>query len=412
MIRKVTVQQLRPGMYIHDLGKSWFAHDFWQKQFLIPDQRCIDRLRLDGFREVDIDTELGLDVASVATDEHTDIVDGGMTHSAHFKLRETLEKDRAEKRNKVELEGERLRVQFLHKAAMNTVRDLMNDVRMGRQVEIERTEPMIEKIMDSVVRHPDALIPLLRLKGHDGYSFNHSISVAAMLVAVGSTLKLDSNVVMQAAQGALLQDVGKARIDDAILNKHGPLDPSEWRSMQSHVDQSLIILNESKGITSLTLEVVTQHHERLDGSGYPYGISGEALSLHAQLAAIVDAYDAMTSDRPHAVRMEPTDALRRIRQLGGKQFRQELIDAFIRTIGIYPVGSLVRLDNERLAVVVEQHPTKLLKPVVLSIYNTRTRSYITPQRLELGQRAESPAILGAESYQHWGIDSRRWIGVL
>jgi HD-GYP domain-containing protein (c-di-GMP phosphodiesterase class II) len=245
------------------------------------------------------------------------------------------------------------------------------------------------------------------MKNPEAYDQQHALSVASMAVALGSTLGIGEETLRQLALGALLQDLGKARIPDDILHKPDRLTAYETRWMRRHVFESQLILEDTPGITDLMLDVVAHHHERLDGTGYPHALSGDQIPLHAQVAAIVDVYDALTSDRSYQQRTEPTEALRQIYGMTS-HFHLDLVQAFVRTVGIYPAGSLVRLDNNYLAVVIEQNRDDLLKPRVCVMFDTRIDRYVRPYLLDLGHRLEPPSIVGFESYARWGIDPRRW----
>jgi HD-GYP domain-containing protein (c-di-GMP phosphodiesterase class II) len=405
-LRKVPVDLLRPGMFVHDLQVGWLAHPFWRRRFVIEDEQTVERIRQEPIREVIIDLTLGLDVAPypVPTEEQRQQNFASLDERFQHAARQRTEKVR----ESVSIEEERWRVQFLQREAIQTVHGLMDDIRLGRQVDVQRAEPMIEKMMRSVLRHRDALIPLLLLKDHDLYSYQHSISVAAMAVAFGITLDLDEETLRQTALATLLQDIGKARIPESILDKPGQLTASETRVVHTHVFESQIILEDTPGVTDLMIDIVTNHHERIDGSGYPHRRCGEEIPLHAQLAAIVDVYDAITSDRPYQRRIEPTEALRKLYSMANSHFREDLLQAFIGTIGIYPAGSLVRLDNGQLAVVVEVNRNNLLKPLVRIMYDTRRNRYLAPVLFDLSRRLNPPEIVGVESYARWGIDPRRW----
>jgi HD-GYP domain-containing protein (c-di-GMP phosphodiesterase class II) len=402
--RKVPVQQLRPGMFVCDLQTHWLYHSFWRKEFLIEDEATLARLRQDPIREVVIDTRRGVDVEPGIDRRLLD--DRERFAALDERIQEAARQRRAHVRQAVSLEEERRRMQFFRRDAMATMHRLMESIRLGRRADIASTEPMIEKMMRSVQQHPDALIPLLQIK--DNYGHQHSLSVAAMVLAFGTTLGIGEDVLRQAAQGALLKDVGSLRIPEGILQKPDRLTDYEMRVVRRHVFDSQLILEDSAGMTEMMLDVVAHHHERVDGTGYPHALAGDQVPMHAQLAAIVDVYDALTSDRPYQQRMEPNDALRHLYSRAGSDFREDLLKAFIRTVGVYPVGSLVRLDSSYLAVVTEVHRDKLLQPQVLVMFDTRIDRYVNPFPLDLARKVEPPAIIGVESYARWGIDPRRW----
>lgn len=406
-LREVPVDELRPGMYVADLGRGWWSHMFLRRRFLLRDVTDIERLRGEGIREVVIDLNRGASPPATAAEVLAAQAPEPFS-GLDQRLREAAEARRARARESVSLEEERWRSRKLGDDAGQVVRGLMDDVRLGRRADFRRTEEVVDRFMDSVGRHPDALIPALRLKGHDAYGDRHALSVTAMVIALGDTLEMEAGTIRQAAQGALLQDMGKACIPERILTKPGRLNDFEYARMRSHVPESLRLLEDLPWIGDLTLRVVTEHHERVDGSGYPYRLAGDAISLHAQAAALVEAYDALTSDRPFQAGIEPTEALRELFTGAGRQFRADLVPALVKTLGVYPVGSLVRLSNDTLAVVTRQNRHKPLQPEVRVIFDLRQRRYIRPYDLDLGRRLEVPEIVAAESYARHGIDPRRW----
>lgn len=406
-LRTIPVEHLRPGMFVHDLQSGWLAHSFWRRRFLIKDEETILRLRKDeSIREVVIDVARGLDVDPVALAPTPDQTRERFA-ALDRRYREVIERRAERQRSSTTIDEERARMRFLRQESIVAVRDLMGNVRVERQVDLQRIEPVIEKMMGAVMRHQDALIPLLRLKDHDQYSFQHSVSVAALSLAFGATLGFDEVTLRQVALGALLHDIGKACTPEHILNKPGRLSDDEMIRMREHVVDSHRILAETPGISQLALESASFHHERFDGSGYPYGLVGDDIPIHAQVVSIADAYDAMTSGRCYQHRIEPTDALRRMFGAANQHFREDMLQAFTRTVGIYPVGSLVRLDNEHLAIVLEVDRDNLLKPRLQVIFDIRGQCYVPPYELNLARRRAAPSIVDYESYARWGIDPKQ-----
>lgn len=366
----------------------------------------LDRLRREPIKEVVIDIANGLDVDPATQGESvSDPVKRFDTYD--FRYQEVVERFAERARNFVSIDEELRRIPLLRKESVKAVRDLMADVRVGLQVDIQRVEPVIEKMMMSVMRHSDALIPLLRLKDHSQYSFEHSVSVAALSLAFGKTLGFDRDTLHQMALGALLHDIGKARIPESILEKPGGLNEYETAQMQLHVAEGRDVLASLPGISQVALECAAFHHERFDGSGYPYGLKGEQIPIHAQVVAIVDCYDAMTSVRCYKNPLEPTEALRSLFGLANRHFREDMLMLFIRTVGIYPVGSLVRLDNGYLAIVLEVDRNNLLNPRLQVIFDSRSKAYILPFELNLARRKGGISIVDFEPFAHWGIDPYR-----
>jgi|APTNR8051073442_1049403.scaffolds.fasta_scaffold16823_1 putative nucleotidyltransferase with HDIG domain len=399
VIKLIPVIRLRPGMYVHDLNCGWLQHDFVRNRFLVANEDDVRKIRALGVTEIRIDTERGLDpdqpdsaaAAPQPRASASPAADAPAAPAAHTASRTagTLEHARN-----------------LHREANVIVRDLLADVRLGHQVEMEKVEPLVTRIVDSIFTRADALLPLARLKQHDRYTFQHSVSVCALMAAFARTLELPRETIREIAIGALLHDVGKARVPDEILNKPGKLTDAEFDRMKNHVVQSKLILQATPGISPVALEVAAQHHERFDGSGYPNGLAGEAISLHGRMAAIVDVYDAITSERVYHKGMPPTEALRKLMEWSANHFEPRLVQAFIRSVGIYPTGSLVRLESRRLAVVQAQHPDKPTQPRVKVVFHSAGH-YLKPEDVDL--RRSQDRIVGYEDFAAWNIDPARWL---
>lgn len=394
MIKLIPIGRLRPGMYIHDLNCGWLQHDFVRNRFLVEGEDDVRKVRAIGVREIYVDTARGLDPD--APSDAPEAVPAAALAIADAPVVRTGSKaanafDRA---------------RALHREATQIVRDMLVDIRLGKQIELEKVEPLVTRIVDSIFTQQDALLPLARLKQHDNYTFQHSVSVCALMTAFARTLELPREIIREIAIGALLHDVGKARVPDEILNKPARLTDAEFEKMKNHVVQSKIILQATPGISDIALDVAAQHHERHDGTGYPNRLKGEAISLYGQMGAIVDVYDAITSNRVYHKGMPPTEALRKILEWSAMHFKPTLVQAFIRSVGIYPTGSLVRLESRRLAVVQAQHADKPMQPTVKVIFHTAGH-YLQPEDVDL--RRSQDQIVGYEDFAAWNIDTARWL---
>lgn len=394
MIKLIPIGRLRPGMYIHDLNCGWLQHDFVRNRFLVEGEDDVRKVRAIGVREIYVDTARGLDPD--APSDAPEAVPAAALAIADAPVVRTGSKaanafDRA---------------RALHREATQIVRDMLVDIRLGKQIELEKVEPLVTRIVDSIFTQQDALLPLARLKQHDNYTFQHSVSVCALMTAFARTLELPREIIREIAIGALLHDVGKARVPDEILNKPARLTDAEFEKMKNHVVQSKIILQATPGISDIALDVAAQHHERHDGTGYPNRLKGEAISLYGQMGAIVDVYDAITSNRVYHKGMPPTEALRKILEWSAMHFKPTLVQAFIRSVGIYPTGSLVRLESRRLAVVQAQHADKPMQPTVKVIFHTAGH-YLQPEDVDL--RRSQDQIVGYEDFAVWNIDTARWL---
>jgi len=399
MIKKIGIDQLQPGMFIHDLNCGWLDHPFLVNSFAVLDEKTVARIRAVGIREVYIDTVKGADVWHARTQQEVSAdLDRQMMAIAEKKV---------EVPSAASLADEGPRARRMHSEANKIVHNLMEDVRLGQQIQVDRLEPMVESMVDSIFRNQDALLPLARLKHHDSYTFEHSVSVCALLVAFARGLHLDRATIKEVAIGGLLHDVGKARVPDEILNKPAKLSDAEFEQMKSHVVQSVVVLENTPGVSPTALAVAGQHHERFDGSGYPHKLVGQGITLHGQMAAIVDVYDAISSDRVYHKGMAPTQALKKLLEWSNHHFDPQLVQGFIRAIGIYPTGTLVRLESGRLGVVVEQNEGNLLAPVVRVFYHANKQYYIPPEMVDLAKSQDR--IAAFETYEKWKIDPYQWL---
>lgn len=402
MIRRISVSQLQVGMYVADLHCSWLNHRFWRNRFLVREQETIRRIAASGIREVSIDTTQGLDIASPAMAQAriNEIERKFLSLAERIKSRPVP----------ISLGEERRRATRLLNEANHTVLDLMELARMGAAVEAGRLEPIVHKMIESVRRNPDALVPLARLKQRDHYAGEHAVSTSALIVALGLHLGVPEAEVERLALGALVKDVGELALDSHLTSKPGALSAGEQKLMQSHVEESLSVLDAPARLDETTVAVILEHHERFDGSGYPYRRVGEEISLAGRMAAIVDSYDAMISDRPYRRALSPAAALRQVFEQAGLKFDPALVASFVHTLGVYPVGTLVRLESGHLAVVEEQNHGQPLSPIVRVIFHCGRRQYVQPVEVDLSRKIGNHygKITQAESYERWGISPSRW----
>ncbi len=397
MIRTIPVSRLRPGMFIVDLHRGWLDHGFWRNRFLVRDEATVRRIVTSGITEVSIDIERGIDIER--------------KRPALPSLPPLSAAERIKRRPiEVSLGEERRRAARLLNEANHTVLELMESARLGNGVDACRLEPVVERMIASVRRNPDALVPLARLKQRDHYAGEHAVASAALMVALGQHLGVTQDEIERLALGALVKDVGQLALDGELTAKPGLLSDRELRLMQSHVEESLSVLDAPSRLGETAVAVILEHHERFDGSGYPYRRVGEEISLAGRMAAIADTYDAMISDRPYRRALSPAAALRQIFEQSGRQFDPELVAGFVHTLGVYPVGTLVKLESGHLAVVEEQNAGQPLEPVVKVIYHAGRRQYCEPVVVDLARRIGNHygRIVRAESFERWGISPLRW----
>lgn len=400
MIRKISIDQLLPGMYVVDLHKRWLDHSIWRQRFAVRDDAHIWKLKEEGIVEVSIDTEKGIDLPP------SPII---RINQIDQRLRSMAEIKAAMPRQ-VSLGEERRRAARLLSEASGTVTVLMLAARAGQSVDAAQLEPVVGKMMESVIRNPDALVPLARLKRQDAYATEHAVATAALIIAFGHHQGMPQPEIEKLALGTMVKDVGQAAIDARLIGKPGMLSKDEFSIVQSHVEEGLAVLEATSRLSETSVAVVLEHHERYNGCGYPYRMAGDEISVAGRMAAIVDTYDAMTSQRPYRAAISPSLALRQLYDEGGSQYDPALVAAFVKTVGIFPVGTLVMLESGHLAVVEEMHPENMLTPIVRIIFHAGRKQYVTPVELDLSRKIGNHygQIVRAESYERWGLSPLRW----
>ena len=407
MLKKISVSQLRLGMYLHSVEGRWIEHPFWKTRFVIKDPVDLSRLRASGLHECWIDDELGLaPAAEYSAVKVSPRRDGTAAATAAAGMPAAAPPPPAKR----DMADELRQAAVVCRQGRQAVLAMFNEVRMGRTLDAESCLPLVDDIFASVLRNPGALISLTRLKTADDYSYMHSVAVCALMVALGRQLGVDSDACRAAGLAGLLHDIGKAVMPPEILNKPGRLTDPEFVVMRTHPERGHQLLLEGRGASPESLDVCLHHHERFDGTGYPRGLSGDTHSLLARMSAVCDVYDAITSNRPYKLGWDPAEAIARMASWKG-HFDPAIFGAFVRSLGIYPTGSLVRLESGRLAVVIEQNAGALVSPVVKVFFSTQTQMPLPARRLDLSRPNCNDRIVAREAPQAWGFGDldRHWL---
>jgi len=378
VIRRIDKSELRLGMYVHSLDCGWMTHAFIRSSFMLTREADLKRILASNTGSIYIDTGKGRDIAPAPAET---------PEAPHTSYRQELAGAKRIKRE-----------------ADRVIHALLNDVRVGRQIQIDQLEPVVLEITGSILRNPGTLVSLCRLREADQATFEHSVSACALLIMFGQHLHLDRAILHQAGIAGMLHDIGKMRVPNHILNKPGRLTEAESAIMRDHVRLGLETLGQTPGVSDLVLHVAAEHHERLDGSGYPRKLRGFQISPLGRMATIVDVYDAMTAMRIYHRGIEPAAALKRLYQADPGCFDADMVQHFIQAIGIYPVGSLVRLESNRLAVVMEQNQGGLLHPVVRVVYDIAGDRPLAPFDLDLSAAAAGDGVIGHEEPGPWNLD--------
>ncbi|SFV10403.1 HD-GYP domain-containing protein [Pseudoduganella namucuonensis] len=405
MLKKVDSSQLKVGMYVQDLSCDWMTHPFMRNRFLLGSEDEIRKIVQAGIHDVVIDSAKGLDVQDAPTLEEAQL-------ATERELTELASQPAPMLR--VPLGEELARAAQIRHQASSLVRTVMADARLGKAIEIGQVQPVVQNITESILRNPGALVGLLRIKNKDDYTFLHSVSVCALLVAFCHSRGIAPETTRQAGLGGLLHDTGKALVPDTVLNKPAALTDEEFAVIRRHPQDGYEILRQSPEVNDIALDITLHHHERRDGSGYPHQLSGDQISELAQMAAIVDVYDAITADRCYHKGMSAAAALRKIYEWSKFHFNPQYAQEFMRCVGIYPVGTMVLLESGRLGVVVEPHESNLLAPKVNVFFHTRKNVYIKPETVDLARGVGfggADKIVGHESPSKWNVDPMRFLSL-
>lgn len=389
MLKKIPVEQLTLGMHLAGFCGAWLDHPFWRTQFVLTDPKDLTLIADSAIREVWIDIAKGVDVAA----SHAQGSQAALT-ALEIPPEPPVVQEKASFREEIK------RATKIVAKGKEAVMSMFQEARMGKAIEAEAAAPLVEEISNSVLRNPGALISLARLKTADDYTFMHSVAVCALMIALARQLGLDETQVREAGMAGLLHDLGKAMIPLDVLNKPGKLTDAEFALVKTHPEEGEKLLREGIGVSEITRDVCLHHHEKVDGSGYPKGLNGETMSLFAKMGAVCDVYDAVTSNRPYKAGWDPAESIKRMAEWTG-HFDPLVFQAFVKSLGIYPIGSLVRLASGKLGVVIEQGEQSLLKPRVKVFFSTKSQAYIQPEIIDLARSAEK--IAGREDAARWGI---------
>ncbi len=270
-----------------------------------------------------------------------------------------------------------------HQKVEVVVQEVIADLQNNKALDLEKVSDAVGWMVESVVRNPDGMIWLARLKSADSYTYDHGLNTAIYLIAFGRHLGLPEDQLQAIGTVGLMQDIGKLKLPRALLDKRERLTAPELKIFQGHVAQSVEILRGSKDATETLLEAVHQHHERYDGSGYPRALKGDEISTLGGMAGLVDTYAAMISARPYAQAKSVQQALHDLYAARNKMFKSELVEEFIQCVGVFPVGSLVELNTAEVAVVVSQNRSRRLKPRVMLVLDANRQPFAQPVMYDL-----------------------------
>ena len=411
-LKKIPVAQLRLGMHLHALEGRWIDHPFWKTQFVVRDPEDIRRLRASPVADCWINTALGLDLPDAsaglpglrsAAGQRATLPALARLPAAGGPTPEAAQDESAApgRPARTEMAEELRQAAQLCQRSRAAVSSMFAEARLGRALDAERCMPLVDDITQSVFRNPGALVSLARLKTQDDYSYMHSVAVCALMVALAQQMGQQEAACRAAGLAGLLHDLGKAAMPLEILNKPGKLTEAEFAVMRTHPVRGWEMLQEASGASEAAMDVCLHHHQRVDGEGYPERSAGTPLSQLARMGAVCDVYDAITSNRPYKAGWDPAESIAQMASWQG-QFDPDVFRHFVRSLGIYPNGSLVRMASGRLALVMAQHVSALTAPIVKLFYDTVSQMPITPHLLDLsGSTADR--IVDREPLERWNF---------
>lgn len=399
VLKTIRPDQLRLGMFVHQLSGSWISHPFWRSRFLLRDARDLAKIQELGLTSLVIDTDKGSDVDDEATDEAR--VTGPVDAPPAAPFEEPIVLPLPEAHPALALAGPIYQdAAALSRTAVRQVIDLYGAARLGRTLDQDACRSVVEDVVVSVARMPHALISIARLKSVSDYTYLHAVAVCALMAGLARQMGWAEADVRQAALAGLLLDVGKATLPDDLVQRAGRLNDDERTLLRTHAQRGHDLLASEGGYDPLVLQAVLSHHERLNGSGYPQALQGDAIPLIARMAALCDVYDAVTSRRPYRAPWDPAEAMRQLARSKGL-YDTVVFQHLVKTVGIYPVGALVRLKSEQLAVVLEPHGGSLLTPKVRVFYSVAERHRVEPFVLDLARPGCTDRIADLESPEGW-----------
>ena len=378
----VDVSELKPGMYVCELDRPWRETPFLFQGFEISNQQQIDTLRqycrtvtiLNAGTEPRLAIRRGPGTAGARTAGASAIHRSPGAEQEVYKIN-NHPNARSVYPDVTSLQEEVAKVRDTFSEARLLVQELLHDAKLGRSVNYPGAKQTVTRMAESVIRNPDALTCFAQLKRKDEYVALHSLRTCILALVFGRQLGMSSDQLEVLGLGALLHDIGMVKVPEEILGKPGALTPAESGLVQQHVAWGADMLYDSRQIPSSAIEVVTAHHERHDGSGYLHGLRGDQIGTFGMIGAIVDHYDAVTSDRAYQGAVSAHSVVLQMYSWRNTLFSAPLIEKFIQCLGIYPIGSVVELNSGEIGVVAAINREQRLKPHVMLVYRADRRPY-------------------------------------
>ena len=378
MLVERDITHLNIGAYVVDIVKQTGIFKIRQPGW-VRDFEAINHLILQGVERVLIDTSKQLNEEGIPLDE------AEASKVADSKADPTPHKDSPKRSRKSNFQRDISEAKALFEEAKKVQRKVFDDVQQGRPIDMAPVKLINERSIESIFENPDALACVINIRNKDEYLLEHSTSVSILMTMFARSLELNDETIEQLSIGGFLHDVGKIEIPDAILNKPGKLTIDEFEVMKTHVTHGITIVERAKDVAPLSREVIAMHHEKLDASGYPFGLDASELSRYARMISICDIFDALCAHRVYKKGIAQIRAFSILRELAEKNHLDGgLVNAFIKCMGVYPVGSLVLLTSNKLAIVESRNPHDPVRPKVKSFYSVQQHMFVAAKDIDLG----------------------------
>ena len=376
MERKVSSFDVKIGMYISNLDRPWLDTPFLIQGFTIRDDEDIVALQqhceyvyIDTEQGIEADTYMESDPITTGNTYVDDFLEGGKQKITYAAATDEFQEIPAAE---IALENATLKVA-----------NIMDNLRVGDNLDMHAVRNAVEPVMESMVRNSDAMLWLSEMRIKDAYTYSHSIDNCSLAIAFGRHLGLYKEDMRTLAMGCLLMDIGKIKVPESILNKPSVLTRDEFVEMRKHVWYGMDILRKTPGVSEGVKIIVHGHHERFDGSGYPDGLAGKDIPVFARIAGVIDTYNAMTNNSPYRKALAPHTTLQAMYNWRNKYFQDELVEQFLQCVGVYPTGSIVEMSTGEVGMVIAQNKSERLKPRLMMLLDEHKVPYPGPKIIDL-----------------------------
>ncbi|WP_338854223.1 HD-GYP domain-containing protein (plasmid) [Alteromonas macleodii] len=388
MKKVINVDELKVGMYVTRVTKSNGSAIMTSKG-VIKGANSIARLKSLKVKEVEIDVSRSECLGEEKPEETANPNSSLETTSsvAASPLKQELKSAKA-----------------MYEKAREVQRKAQAKIKAEGMFDTKEFELIAEEFFDSITRNQDALLCMTKLQDKDSYLLEHSINVGILLAIFAKQLGLNKKIGLRLTLAGLLHDIGKIKVPDDILFKNGKLTDEEFDEIKKHPQYGAEILTKL-GVDSLAIQVALQHHERLAGNGYPFGLIAHLINKYVRMSCIVDVFDAMTAERVYKPAMTAFQVFKIMKKNGSEQYDMTLLNQFIRAIGLFSIGSVVQMESEKLAVVTATNHDEPLKPMVTLFYNAKHKRHIEIETINLSSKRARDRIEKVVNAADFGIDS-------